>query len=605
MSTDTQHEDVPEKDAAKDTAKTVGVGDLLRGVVKMAPHATAMIKHAPGLIRRPPEAKRTIGSVFQKHASAHPDRPFVRFEGRTTTYGEANRRVNRYAAVLAEAGVGKGDVVALLSKNCTTDLLLMLATVKLGAIAGMLNYNQRGDVLEHSVELLEAKVFVHDPDCAEAFESISKDALPDHVYDFAEFEAAAEGRPESDPEITAQLPASTKAFYIFTSGTTGMPKASVMSHNRWLASLSGIGGLAVRLRHSDTMYVPLPLYHNNALSVSLSSVLASGACIAIGRSFSASKFWDDVILNRATAFCYIGELSRYLLAQPEKPTDRRHSVHTVVGNGMRPDIWDEFRERFGVERVVEFYGASELNLAFVNAFTVDKTAGFCPLPYKIVDYDDEGNPKRGADGRLTTVGRGGTGLLLAQISNRVPVDGYTDSEETEKKIVRDAFKKGDAYFNSGDLVRDQGFAHIAFVDRLGDTFRWKGENVATTQVEGAVDSYEAVAQSVAYGVEVPGTDGRAGMVAVKLREGADLDPIKFAEHLFDALPAYAVPLFVRVVDDFEQTSTFKNRKVELRKEGYADADSERLHVLLGRDKGYVEYYDDYPDDVAAAKVPKG
>ncbi len=609
MSPETQPKDVQTDSKTdgsnQDAVKTVGVGDLLRGVVKMAPHATGMIKHAPGLIRRPPEAKKTIGSVFQKLANAHPDRPFVRFEGRTTTYGEANRRVNRYAAVLSEAGVGKGDVVALLSKNNTTDLLLMLATVKLGAIAGMLNYNQRRDVLEHSVKLLGAKVLVHDPECAEAFESIPESALPEHVFDFAEFDAAAEDKPDTDPEVTAQLPASTKAFYIFTSGTTGMPKASVMSHNRWLASFSGIGGLAVRLRHSDTMYVPLPLYHNNALSVSLSSVLASGACFAIGKSFSASKFWDDVILNRATAFCYIGELCRYLLAQPEKPTDRQHSVHTVVGNGMRPDIWDEFRERFGVDRVVEFYGASELNLAFVNAFTVDKTAGFCPLPYKIVEYDEEGNPKRNSEGRLTEVGKGGTGLLLAQISNRVPVDGYTDEEETEKKIVRDAFKKGDAYFNSGDLVRDQGFAHISFVDRLGDTFRWKGENVATTEVEGAVDSYDAVAQSVAYGVEVPGTDGRAGMVAIKLRDGADLEPKRLAEHLYKALPSYAVPLFVRIVDDFEQTSTFKNRKVELRKEGYADAEADKVYVLVGKEKGYVEYYEDYPDDVAAAKVPKG
>ncbi len=281
-------------------------------------------------------------------------------------------------------------------------------------------------------------MFVHDPDCAEAFESIPESALPEHVLDFAALDAAAQGRSEADPQVTATLPASTEAFYIFTSGTTGLPKASVMSHNRWLASLSGIGGLAVRLRASDTMYVPLPLYHNNALSVSLSSVLASGACIAIGKHFSASKFWDDVILNRATAFCYIGELCRYLLAQPEKPTDRAHSVRLVVGNGMRPDIWDEFRERFGIDRIVEFYGASELNLVFVNAFSASRTAGFCPLPYAIVEYDEDGKPKRNADGRLTKVKRGGTGLLISGINDRVPIDGYTDPEETEKKIVRDA-----------------------------------------------------------------------------------------------------------------------------------------------------------------------
>lgn len=588
-----------------DTKAVVGLTDLVKGVVKMAPQAHQMIRHAPGLIRRPADAKRTIGRIFQQHAASHPDRPFVRFEGKTTTYGEANRTVNRYAAVLADNGVGKGDVVAILSKNCPTDLFLMLATVKLGAIAGMLNYNQRGNVIEHSMKLLGARVLVHDPDCAEAFESIPSEALPEHVFDFAEFDAAAEGKPETDPAVTETLPAATKAFYIFTSGTTGLPKASVMSHNRWLASLSGIGGLAVRLRHSDTMYVPLPLYHNNALSVSLSSVLAAGACIAIGKHFSASKFWDDVILNRATAFCYIGELCRYLLAQPEKPTDRTHSVRLCVGNGMRPDIWDEFQERFGIDRIVEFYGASELNLVFVNAFSASRTAGFCPLPYAIVEYDEDGEPKRNADGRLTKVGRGGTGLLISGVNDRVPVDGYTDPEETEKKIIRDAFKDGDEWFNSGDLVRDQGFSHIAFVDRLGDTFRWKGENVATTEVEAGLDGIADISQSVVFGVEIPGTDGKAGMAAVTVRDGADLDGKELAEHLYDVLPDYAVPLFIRVVEELEQTSTFKSRKVELREQGYSDTGDDPLLVLCGHSKGYVDYYDSYADDVAAAKVPKG
>ncbi|GAA1480898.1 long-chain-acyl-CoA synthetase FadD6 [Gordonia sinesedis] len=590
---------------ASDTKKVVGITDLLKGVVKMAPDAVGMIRNAPGLIRRSPDAKRTIGSVFQKLAAEHPDRPFIRFEGRSITYGEANRRVNRYAAVFADAGVRTGDVVAILSKNNPTDLMVMLATVKLGAVAGMINYHQRGEVLEHSMKLLDASVLVHDPDCAEAFESIPESALPEHVYDFAQLDAAAEGKPDADPAVTENLPASTKAFYIFTSGTTGMPKASVMSHNRWLANLSGIGGLAVRLRHSDTMYVPLPLYHNNALSVALGSVLGSGACYAIGKRFSASKFWDDVIENRATAFCYIGELCRYLLAQPEKPTDRQHSVRLAVGNGMRPDIWETFATRFGIDRIVEFYGASELNIAFVNAFNVTGTAGFCPLPYKIVEYDEDGEPKRDGDGRLVSVEKGGAGLLIAEISDRVPLDGYTDDEATEKKVIRDAFKDGDAYFNSGDLVRDQGFHHIAFVDRLGDTFRWKGENVATTEVEAGLDSYDGITQSVVFGVEVPGTDGRAGMAAVTVRDADGLDRKKLAEHLYGQLPAYALPLFIRVVEELAQTSTFKNRKVELRDEGYTGTGDDPLYVLSGRADGYIDYYDTYPDDVAAARAPKG
>ena len=270
---------------------------------------------------------------------------------------------------------------------------------------------------------------------------------------------------------------------------------------------------------------------------------------------------------------------------------------------MRPDIWDEFQRRFGIERIVEFYGASELNLVFVNAFSVERTAGFCPLPYAIVDYDDEGKPKRDADGRLTKVKRGGIGLLLSGINDRVPIDGYTDPAETEKKLIRGAFKDGDEWFNSGDLVRDQGFFHIAFVDRLGDTFRWKGENVATTEVEAGLDGYDQISQSVVFGVEVPGTDGKAGMGVVTLRDG-ELDGNKLAAHLYDVLPAYAIPLFVRVVDHLEATSTFKNRKVELRDEGYSETGDDPLYVLKGRSEGYVEYYDGYVDDVANAKVPK-
>ena len=494
----------------------------------------------------------------------------------------------------------------MLAKNHPQTLLVMLATVKLGAIAGMLNYNQRGHVLSHSVSILDAVVLVVDPEAAEALESIDKTELPSVTVDFAELDAQAQGLSESNPEITAKLPSSTKAFYIFTSGTTGLPKASIMSHYRWMTSMDGIGGMGVRLRRTDTMYSVLPLYHNNALTVALSSVLASGACLAIGKSFSASRFWDDVELNRATAFCYIGELCRYLLAQPEQSSDATNGIKTIVGNGMRAEIWDDFADRFEIERVVEFYGASELNLAFINVFNIDRTAGFCPLPFKIVDYDHEtGEPARDSQGRLTKVPKGEAGLLISEISAKVPFDGYTDYDASTKKIITDAFKSGDRWFNSGDLVRNLGMNHIAFVDRLGDTFRWKGENVATTEVEAALDDVDEIDAVVVYGVEVRGADGKAGMAAITLREGAEFDPKALAAHLYEELPAYAIPLFVRVVPELEQTSTFKNRKVELREQGFSDVGDDDLYVLTGRGDGYVKFYDDYPDDVAGAKVPRG
>lgn len=594
--------DQPKAQATKQNS--VGVGEILKGIAEMAPDAVSMARHAPGMVFRSGSMKKTIGSIFADLAAKHPDRPFLRFEGQALSYGEANRRVNRYAGVLTDRGVRTGDVVGILAENNDTDLLVVLATLKLGAVAGMLNYNQHGHVIDHSMSLLDAKVLIRDPRCAQAWETMSPDRHPEHVLDYAALDAAAVDQPDTDPVVTATLPASTTAFYIFTSGTTGLPKASLMSHNRWLANYSGIGGLAVRLRPSDTMYVALPMYHNNALSVSLGSVLAGGACIAIARKFSASRFWDDIIANRATAFCYIGELCRYLLAQPERPSDRQHAVRVMVGNGLRPEVWDTFAERFGVDRVVEFYGASELNLVFVNAFNAKRTAGFCPLPYRVVQYEADGSPKRYADGRLRKTGKGEPGLLISKITERVPLDGYTDGAATEKKIIRDAFTDGDAWFNSGDLVREQGFKHIAFVDRLGDTFRWKGENVATTEVEAAFSDVPGVESAAAYGVEVPGCDGRAGMVAITLTDGNDLDGQVLAETLYAELPSYAVPLFVRTVDHIEATTTFKNRKVELRDEAFSDVGGDDVWVLKGRADGYVPIYDGYLDEVAAAKAPR-
>jgi fatty-acyl-CoA synthase len=375
-----------------------------------------------------------------------------------------------------------------------------------------------------------------------------------------------------------------------------------MSHHRWLAAMSGLGGVGVRLSSSDTLYCCLPLYHNNALTVALSTVLGAGGTLAIGRSFSASRFWDDVIRNDATAFVYIGEICGYLLSQPAKPTDRKHRVRVIVGNGLRPQIWHEFTERFGIERVAEFYGASECNVAFINAFNLEQTAGACPLSFEVVEYDPEtGKPSRGPDGRLRKVARGDVGLLISEVTNNAPFDGYTDKKAGDAKLVRDGFKRGDCWFDTGDLVRRQGFLHVAFVDRLGDTFRWKGENVATTEVEGALNAHSTIDQASVFGVEVEGAGGRAGMAAVVL--AGEFDGKALAEHLYAKLPSYAVPLFLRVVESLEQTSTFKSRKVELRKQGYGDDVTNDLYVLAGRDEGYVPYYADYPKEVADGRRP--
>lgn len=583
-------------------ASTIGLVQLALQLPRMATEIPSLARGALGLTRKP-DARESIGRVFQDLARRQPDRPFIRFDGASISYRQANERVNRYADVLVQQGVERGDVVGILMKNRPETLLLTLAAVKLGAVAGMLNHNQRGEVLAHSLSLLDSRVLVVGEECDEAISSLSGAPDADTVLSAGKLDELAESADPSNPAVCEQIQAKERAFYIFTSGTTGMPKASLMSHFRWLKSMSGLGAMGVRLRRNDTLYCALPLYHNNALTVSLSSVLSSGATFAIARTFSASRFWDDAKRNGATAFVYIGEVCRYLLNQPERPSDRDNGIRLMVGNGLRPEIWTEFTERFGIDRVAEFYGASECNIAFVNALGVERTAGVCPLPHAVVEYDqDTGRARRAQDGRLRRVRVGEVGLLLSKVTDRAPFDGYTDPEATERKLVRDAFKDGDCWFDTGDLVRDQGFMHVAFVDRLGDTFRWKGENVATTEVEGAMSAHPAIEQSVVYGVAVPGTDGKAGMAAVTLRDGHELDGARLAAHLFDRLPSYAVPLFVRVVDSLETTSTFKSRKVELREEAYS-SDVERLYVLAGRRDGYRPAYDGYVREVADGTAP--
>lgn len=582
---------------------TVSLLDLARALPGMAWHAPQMARNALGLLVKSGD-KVSIGLYFQRAARRHPERAFLKFEGRVYTWAEANAEVNRYAHVLAARGVQRGDVVGVLMTNRPETLFTALATVKLGATVGLLNHNQRDTVLEHSFGLLNSVVDVIGEECREALDTLTE-ARPNPLWSQELADSARHADP-SNPPVTEEITARERAFLIFTSGTTGLPKASVMTHLRWTKSMAGLGGLGVRLSGDDTLYCCLPLYHNNALTVALSSVVASGASLALGRHFSASRFWDEAIASDATAFIYIGELCRYLLKQPHKRTDRSHKVRITVGNGMRPEIWDEFRDRFGIKRIVEFYGASEGNVAFINAFGVDRTAGFTPLPYAVVEYDEAtGKALRGEDGRLRKVPSGGVGLLLAKVTDRSPFDGYTDESATESKLVRNGFDEGDCWFDTGDLVRDQGYWHIAFVDRLGDTFRWKGENVATTQVEGAFDGLDAITQAVVYGVDIPGTDGKAGMAAVTLADDATFDGRQLATHLFDRLPSYAVPLFIRVVPELEQTSTFKSRKVELRKQGYQPDDKSELYVLAGRGDGYVPAYDDYAADVAGGRAPRG
>jgi fatty-acyl-CoA synthase len=587
---------------ARTAVKLTDIASRVPGLLADMP---AILRGAVTGLLAAPNSKRSIGTVFQERAARYGDRVFLKFGDQQLTYREANATANRYAAVLAARGVGHGDVVAIMLRNSPNAVLTMLAAVKCGAIAGMLNYHQRGEVLAHSLGLLDAKVLVAETDLVSTV-SESGGAGAAETLTVEDLERFAVSAPATNPASASAVLAKDTAFYIFTSGTTGFPKASVMTHYRWLKALAAFGGLGLRLKSSDTLYSCLPLYHNNALTVAVSSVINSGAALALGKSFSASRFWDEVIASEATAFIYIGELCRYLLNQPPKPTDRKHKVRVMAGNGLRPEIWDEFTKRFGIARVCEFYAASEGTTAFINVFNVPRSTGISPMPLAYVEYDpDTGEPVRDAAGRVNRVPAGQPGLLLSPVNRLQPFDGYTDKSASEKKLVRNAFKEGDCWFNTGDVMSPQGMFHAAFVDRLGDTFRWKGENVATTQVEAAVASDSSIEECTVFGVEIPRTGGRAGMAAVKLRDGVEFDGKSLASAVYDQLPGYALPLFVRVVQSLEHTSTFKSRKVELRNQAYGEDIKDPLYVLAGRDDGYVPFYGEYPEEVAAGKRPQG
>ncbi len=592
--------------SATDARSSVGLLDIATQVPGVLMDTPSILRGVTtGLLARP-TSKTSIGKVFQERAKKYADNVFIKFGDQQLTYEQANQTVNRYAAVLATRGVGHGDVVGIMLRNSPNAVLLMLATVKCGAVAGMLNYHQRGDVLEHSIGLLDAKVLVVEDDLADHVTESGVQLDSGVQVSITEFEGLAETAPTNNPASASAVLAKDPAFYIFTSGTTGHPKASVMTHQRWLRALAIFGGLGLRLTSDDTLYSCLPLYHNNALTVAVSSVLNAGATLALGEKFSASRFWDEVIASGATSFVYIGELCRYLLNQPEKSTDRAHKVRVVAGNGLRPEIWDEFTERFGIDRVCEFYSASEANTAFINIFNLPKTTGIPFMPLAYVEYDaDTGEPTRDENGRVRKVPAGEPGLLISPVNRLSPFDGYTDKKASEKKLIRDAFKEGDVWFNTGDVMNPQGLGHASFADRLGDTFRWKGENVATTEVEAALTADPQIEECTVFGVEVPRTGGRAGMAAVKIRDGADFDGVELAETLYDKLPVYAVPLFVRVVEELEQTTTFKSRKVDLREQGYGDDVTDPLYVLAGRREGYIPFHDEYPEQVAAGQRPKG
>ena len=595
--------------------------DFLRKIPALALKAPRMVRGL--MMANSTDNTETVGLAWaiEKATMENPHGVAIYYRDCKVTYAELNQWSNRIAHYFLAQGLQKGDVVIVLIENRPELLATVAGLAKIGVVCAMVNTAQTGKVLTHSVNLVKPKRIIAGAECVQNLIDVqdSLDVDTKDCFWLADADTRTEvgtapnewhnlaielqGCPSYNPPTTKNTFRKDGLFYIYTSGTTGLPKAAVFNHGRWMKAYGGFG-FTFNLGKDDVLYATLPFYHATAMVVCWGSVLAGNAGIALRRKFSASEFWDDCRKFNATAIGYVGELCRYLLERPASAADRQHQVRKMVGNGLRPNIWGGFKARFGIEEVAELYASSEGNVGFTNIFNFDNTVGFSPMPYALVKYDKDAEaPVRDKKGRMIKVKRGEIGLLIGEITDKTPFDGYTDQGKNSSCIFTDVFTAGDKYFNTGDLMREIGFRHAQFVDRTGDTFRWKGENVSTTEVENIMTAHHDLAEAVVYGVEIPNTNGRAGMAAITPHAGMTTDFAGLYQHLKRELPGYAVPVFLRVKAAMETTGTFKYQKAGLKKEGFdpSQCSGEAVYVLLPGTTAYAPLDDAMFADILAGK----
>lgn len=567
------------------------------------------------------EDPASLGLLFEETVAQYPDNVMLIFEDRQWTYGQFNSEVNRFARVLANRGVSRGDTVALFMENRPEYVLSMLALVKLGAAASLINNSLVGDALMHCLRATDAIGCIVGAERADVFAEVLDemgwgseqplfwfaDQQGDIACDWAvDSRAEMASMSQHNLEVTGSVKAGETALYIFTSGTTGLPKAALVSHRKIMGAGHGMGRLGFRIKPTDRLYLCLPIYHITGMGPGFCGFISVGGSIVLRRNFSASNFWPEVQKYQANCFIYVGELCRYLTMQPPCPEEKDNPLEKMLGNGLRPDVWDEFKTRFGVTRICEIYGSSEGNVSFLNVLNKDKTIGAAISKVALVKYDNENDEIiRDEAGRCIEVPLGEPGLLLGEINDKMRFEGYTDNGATEKKIVRDVLAEGDQWFNTGDLIRqiDVGFAlglkHFQFVDRTGDTFRWRAENVSTNEVAEVLNTHPQIDMANVYGVEVPGAEGRAGMVAFALEQDSHLDIEGFGRLVDNELPIYARPVFIRVQRNIATTGTFKLLKGELREQAYHldKVGEDEIYVRKPRSGNYEPLAADFYQEV--------
>ena len=526
-----------------------------------------------------------FSDVVEAWSVRDPDRPALISQAETFSYRTLADRINRYARWALDAGIAAGDTVCLLMPSRPEYLAAWLGITRVGGVVALINTRLVGTSLSHCVNIARARHVIVAAEFAEVFNAAAPHLEPmPQIWFHGGTGNAARIDVVLDQLDGSRLPPAARrgitindrALLVYTSGTTGLPKAAEVSHRRvmnwggWFAGLTDASP-------QDRLYNCLPIHHSVGGIVAPCSMLAAGASVVLAEKFSVRDFWSDIVRRDCTLFQYIGELCRYLLKAPVSEFEGRHRIRLACGNGLRGDIWEAFQARFAIPAIFEFYAATEGNFSLFNVEGKPGAIGRIPpflahrFPVAIVRHDaGRGIPFRAADGLCIPCARGEAGEAIGRIGTASEgggrFEGYTDADETGKKILRDVLAPGDAWFRTGDLMMRDENGYFHFVDRIGDTFRWKGENVAASEVAEAITECPGIVDASVYGVAIAGADGRAGMAAVVTDERFDLTDLK--TRLAARLPAYACPVFIRICPALDITETFKQKKQELVREGF-------------------------------------
>jgi fatty-acyl-CoA synthase len=562
----------------------------LPGTAKANPAAGAWLRALAATAPIASHPSRILPALIDDLADIHLDAPALLSDRECLTFRELAERSNRYARWALAQGVAKGDVICLMMPNRPDYMAIWLGLTRIGGIVALINTNLSGSSLAHCIEIVNPKHIIVAASLLDALDS----ARP-HLQLQAKISLHGGGGrfvPRIDHRIASysgsrlaaeelrNVTTADRALLIYTSGTTGLPKAAHVSHHRLMAWSAWFGGM-MDTRTTDRMYNCLPMYHSVGGIVATGAVLINGGSVFIRDRFSARQFWDDVTRWGCTLFQYIGELCRYLVNADPHPREREHRIRLCCGNGLQPDIWPAFKSRFQIPHILEFYAATEGNFSLYNAEGEPGAIGRVPpflahrFPAALVRFDpDRSEPIRDTKGFCIRCAPNEIGEAIGRIPSASSAlsgqfEGYTSPHETERKILRNVFEAKDAWFRTGDLMRKDERGFFYFVDRIGDTFRWKGENVATSEVAHAMTDYPGLVEATVYGVAVPGADGRAGMAAVVTDERFALPGLR--AHLSHRLPDYALPVFLRIRRALDVTPTFKQKKGELAQEGYDPA----------------------------------